>query len=173
MLFSYIYPDQKYRFFSRRTLIIIGPSIILLIIAAVSQELVKGVLNFQGVKKFQYGYLRYYWEFQFNLSLLYAFYRFFRFYQTAQGMLRRHLLYITIANLSINITAGFTNVFLLWFGVFDYIWLGPPLTLIWFSIVLYTIVRYRLMDVTVVFTRLGIFLFVYTLVLGVYLVNNS
>jgi signal transduction histidine kinase len=130
--------------------------------------MVQGVSFESGVKKFIYGNYRLLWEAHFHFSTLYALYRFINLYRNARnGLLKTQILYVIIANITIFFTAGVTNVALLWFGIYDYVWLGPPLTLIWFYIVCYTILKYNLMDIKVAGARVIIFLFVYSFVLGI------
>jgi len=167
LLFSFVYPNPRFKYISTISILVIGPPILLGVMALSSYGLVRNVIEIDGMKTFIYGPLRILWEIQFNASLALAFFRFFRLYTKSTGLQKSQYLYITIANLTINMFSGFTNVFLLWFGIQDYIWLGPPLTLIWFALIFYAIFKYRLMDIEVAITRVGIFVCVYTLVLGI------
>ena len=167
LLFSFIYPNPRFKYISKISIFVIGPPILLGVMALSSYSLVRNVIEVDGMKTFIYGPLRVLWEIQFNASLAFAFFRFFRLYIKSTGLQRSQYLYITIANLTINVFSGFTNVFLLWFGIQGYIWLGPPITLIWFATIFYAIFKYRLMDIEVAITRVGIFVCVYTLVLGI------
>ncbi|MBF0122679.1 MAG: GAF domain-containing protein [Candidatus Omnitrophica bacterium] len=167
LLFSFIYPTYRYDLISWKTLWMILPSFVIAVIGLTTPYLIKDVLILGEDRNFVYGPARLLWELQFNPTLLYAFYRFFRMHAKAKGLSQKQLLYIVVSSMTINVFSGFTNVFLLWFGIYKYIWLGPPLTLIWFSIVFYAIVRYRLMDIRVAVTSAGLFLFVYALVLGI------
>ena len=167
LLFSFVYPNTQFKCFSLKSFFVISPAILLGMAVLPTNSLVRDVVINNGEKIFVYGPSRILWEIQFNLSLVYAFFRFFRLYVKSTGLKRIQFLYITIANLTINIFSGFTNVFLLWFGIQKYIWLGPPLTLIWFSILCYAIFRYQIMDIRLAITRAGIFIFVYSVVLGI------
>lgn len=96
--------------------------------------------------------------------VLYGFYLLARSLKKSSGQKRNKLRYILVAS-AIAWSGGSTN-FPLWFNI-----LIPPIGNIFISIyvviVAYAIIKYRLMDIKVAFTRAGIFLVVYTLVLGI------
>ena len=168
LLFSVIYSESaRYKLFSLKSFYIFLPSFLAIIIFLPTSLLIKDIFIKNDVKGLIYGPLRLLWELQLNGSLILGFYQFWQALKKSQGILRVHLKCITIANLTIYVFSGITDVFLPWFNIFNYIWLGPVLTLIWFSIVTYTIIRYRLMEVTVAITRTGVFIAVYSFVLGI------
>ena len=77
------------------------------------------------------------------------------------------LRYLILGTLIGVILAGLINVIMPWFNRFELLWLAPPLTLTWLGFITYAIIKYRLMDIRVAVTRFGIFIVVYTLVLGI------
>lgn len=80
------------------------------------------------------------------------------------GIARNQIRYVLIATV-IGWGGGATNYFL-WFDIRI-----PPIgnifVSIYVAIVAYAIIKYRLMDINMVVTRIGVFIFVYTLVLGI------
>lgn len=83
------------------------------------------------------------------------------------GIIKARLRYIIIGTAAGVVLSGITNVILPWFNDFRLMWSAPFCSLIWLAGAVYAIVKYRLMDIKVAFTRAGIFLVVYTLVLGI------
>ncbi len=82
----------------------------------------------------------------------------------AQGETKNQLRYILVATI-LGYGGGATNYFL-WFDI-PILPVGNILVSFYVAIVAYAIVKYRLMDIKVVFTRAGIFLIIYSLVLGI------
>ena len=84
--------------------------------------------------------------------------------KSSSGTLRNQLRYVLIGTI-VGWSGGITN-FPLWFNL-NFPPVGNILMSMYFAIVAYAIAKYRLMDIKVAFTRIGIFLTVYTLVLGI------
>ncbi len=80
------------------------------------------------------------------------------------GYRRNQLLYIFFAG-TLGFLGGATTFLLVYDIKFPPI--GGPLVFIYTLIIAYAIIKYRLMDIRVAFTRAGIFLAVYTFVLGI------
>jgi two-component system NtrC family sensor kinase len=100
----------------------------------------------------------------FSFFSYYSLFLIYNGYRASSGNRRAQLRYIFIA-LFIGFAGGSTN-----FAYFYNIPIPPIGNIFVFSYVLilaYAIVKYRLMDITVVFTRAGIFLVVYSLILGI------
>lgn len=95
---------------------------------------------------------------------LYGFYLLIKSLKNISGQEKNKLRYILVAS-TIIWSGGSTN-FPLWFNVPI-----PPVgnisISIYVAIVAYAIIRYRLMDIKIAITRAGIFLIVYTFVLGI------
>jgi len=81
----------------------------------------------------------------------------------AKGIKRNQVLYVFIGSV-LGYIGGATN-FPLWYDIKIYP-VGNILSSVYVSLVAYAILRYRLMDITVAITRTGIFIAVYTFVLG-------
>ncbi|RKY29650.1 MAG: hypothetical protein DRP74_08435, partial [Candidatus Omnitrophota bacterium] len=94
---------------------------------------------------------------------LYPCYLLIRDYRKFTGIKRQQAKYVLIAIL-IGYSSGSTNYFL-WYNISI-----PPygnfIVPLFVGMMAYAIVRYRLMDITITITRTGVFVAVYTLVLG-------
>jgi signal transduction histidine kinase len=86
---------------------------------------------------------------------------------TEGGMLRERYKLILIATAPSLSLGAYFNLILILLGDYRYIWIGPYFTFIFILVIAYAIVKYRLMDIKVAFTRLSIFITVYTIVLGI------
>jgi len=97
------------------------------------------------------------------LYCIYAVYLLLVEYKNSVGLKREQIKYVTVG-IAIGYLGGATNYFL-WFDIplFPF---GNPLIPLSVAFMAYAIVRYRLMDIKVAVTRTGIFIAVYTLVLG-------
>lgn len=95
---------------------------------------------------------------------LYAIYILIKYLLRAQGESKNQLRYLLIATL-LGYGGGASNYFL-WLDI-PILPVGNVLISFYIAIVAYAIVKYRLMDIKVVFTRAGIFLIIYSFVLGV------
>jgi len=96
--------------------------------------------------------------------LFYGQYKLFKVFRGSKGIVRMQLLYFFIGT-SIGFSGGALN-FLPVFGIKIYPYSNFLIT-VYCIIATYAIFRYRLMDINIVLTRAGIFIVVYTLVLGV------
>lgn len=100
----------------------------------------------------------------FGAVVLYAFYLMWQSLRKEEGYFRNQILYVFIGT-AIGYIAGVTN-FLGWYRVAI-----PPFLNIFVSfyvvMVAIAILKHRLMDINIALTRAGIFLFVYSFVLGV------
>jgi len=90
-------------------------------------------------------------------------YLLFKEAKTSIGARRNQLVYVLVGTL-LGYIGGATN-FPLWYDIKIYP-LGNILSSVYVGLVAYAIFRYRLMDINVAITRTGIFVAVYTLVLG-------
>ncbi|MBI2167369.1 MAG: GAF domain-containing protein [Candidatus Omnitrophica bacterium] len=85
-------------------------------------------------------------------------------FRNSTGLLRNQMKYIFVATL-IGWTGGATNYFL-WYDI-PVPPFGNILVSVYVAIAAFVIVRFRLMDVSVVVTRTSIFLLLYTVILGI------
>jgi len=96
--------------------------------------------------------------------VIYSVFIILSYLKQSSGVLRSQLRYVLIGTI-VGWSGGITN-FPLWFNL-NFPPVGNILMSMYFAIVAYAIAKYRLMDIRVAFTRIGIFLTVYTLVLGI------
>jgi len=100
----------------------------------------------------------------FFINIIYAHFLMLRALKRNSGIFRDQILYVLIGT-SIGYSAGAIN-YLTWYRIPI-----PPflnsLVSIYVAFVSYAIIKYRLMNIKIAFTRAGIFLAVYTMVLGI------
>lgn len=110
-----------------------------------------------------------------KLYLLYALYiigyfnwsflKLIKAYKKNTGIIKKQAKYILIGAIASALVGMLTNLILPWFNYFKLNWLGQIATVLWISFTTYSIVRYRFMDIRVVFKKLfvyfGIGLFTY------------
>lgn len=165
--FSFVFPSGQMNIprFSRLAIYI--PNLILFYLFFFTPLIIKEVAFINGEKGFIYGLGHILWDLQFYTIFLWAFWRFIKMYRNYTGIIKARLRYIIIGTATGVVFSGTTNVIMPWFNEFKLMWSAPLCSLIWLVCVVYAIVKYRLMDIRVAFTRAGIFLVVYTIVLGI------
>ena len=167
LLFSFVFPDGRFKISRIQQFFIFMPNVILAVLFFFTPIIVKGVESVNGVKGFIYGQGHLIWDLHFIAIFGWAFWRFIRMYREQAGIIKLRLKYILLGTSTGVILAGATNVVMPWFNRFEFLWLGPPLTLTWLICVSYAIFRYRLIDINLVLTRTGLFVLVYSIVLGI------
>lgn len=168
--FSFIFPSGKMSISRFKQFLIYVPNIILFYLFFFTPIIVKGVTPLGQPKGFIYGSGHILWDLQFDTIFAWAFVRFYMAYKRCTGIVRMRLRYVIFGTLTGVILAGLTNVIMPWFNRFELLWLAPPLTLTWLGCITYAILKYHLMDIKVALTRTGIFVIVYTMVLGIPLI---
>ena len=98
------------------------------------------------------------------LTLSYGLYFIIKSIQNSTGEKKNQLRYLLVANI-LGWSGGATN-FPLWFNI-PFPPVGNILVSMYVVVVAFAIVKYRLMDIKIAVTRAGIFLIVYTFVLGI------
>lgn len=99
-----------------------------------------------------------------SLLSCYYIYTIIKFLNNSIGEKKNQLRYILVGTV-LGWFGGITN-FPLWFNI-PFPPIGNILLSVYIAIVAYAIIRYRLMDIKIAVTRAGIFLIVYTFVLGI------
>ncbi|MCX7927075.1 MAG: hypothetical protein N2606_02945, partial [Candidatus Omnitrophica bacterium] len=99
----------------------------------------------------------------YGFLLVYAFFKLFRQYSKSQGLEKIKNRYLLIGSV-IGWIGGESN-FLLTFGIDIYPYFNLLISL-YTLIFAYAIFKYRLMDIRIALTRVGVFAFIYSLVLG-------
>lgn len=167
LLLSFVFPSEESTISHFRQILIFAPNVILFGLFFFTPIIVKEVAIVNGAKGFIYGPGHIIWDLQFDTMFTWAFIRFIKKYRHYTGLAKTRLRYVIMGTLVGVILAGVTNVIMPWFNRFELLWLGPPLTLTWLICIVYGIVKYRLMDINVALTRVGIFTIVYVFVLGI------
>jgi GAF domain-containing protein len=88
----------------------------------------------------------------------------YRSYRKLSGLKRNQIKYVFLGT-AIGFLGGSTN-YPLWYGI-PILPVGNILVSVYVLLIAYTIVRYRFMDINLVITRAGIFIVVYSVVLGI------
>ncbi len=84
-----------------------------------------------------------------------------------KGILKERYKFILLATLPAFTFGAWFDLVLILMGNYKYIWAGPYFTCSFVIITTYAIAKYRLMDIRLAITNLGLFLFIYSFVLGV------
>jgi signal transduction histidine kinase len=100
----------------------------------------------------------------FFIYITYAIYLVFRAFKKSEGFIHQQLKYVFLG-LMIALIGGSTN-YPLFYNI-RIIPVGNAFVFLYILIYAYAIIKYRLMDIRIAFTRAGIFLVVYTFVLGI------
>ncbi len=96
--------------------------------------------------------------------VIYSHFRLFLIYRSSQGIKKNQILYLFLGVI-LGFSGGITN-FLPVFGIKSYP-LGNFTIPLYCVIVTYAILKYKLLDIKLTITRAGVFVFVYTIVLGI------
>ena len=164
--FSFVFPTDQRTHSRFSYLAVYLPNLLILILLFFTSSLVKKVVYVNDAKGFLYGPLRILWELQFHMIFAFAFYRFARSYMASSSLTKIRLKYVILGTLVGLALASPTNVIMPRFNRFEFLWLGPPLTLTGVAFIVYAITRYRFMDINLAITRTTVFTVVYALALG-------
>jgi len=165
--FSFVFPTGKNPSWKRIS-ILLGCLLLLFILYFFTSEMVKGIEYRNGVKTFIYGNYHFIFDAYFIFLFGSAFWKLYCDVKTLTRQKKEQAKYLLLSTAIGVIFNGSTNLIMP--SVFhncSLIWLGPYITLLMVCIMTYAIIKYRLMDIKIAFTRAGIFLVVYALVLGV------
>lgn len=143
------------------------PSVIILIGVIVPGVMIREIVIREWGKESLLGYAYPYYGLYFTTFMSYGFWRLIRTFINSEGLYRLRIKYIFLGTFISSIVGAYFNLYLILLGQYKYIWVGPFCSFILVTIIAYAILRYRLMDITLAFSRAGVFLIVYTLVLGI------
>jgi|GEM_PF-1587349 len=101
----------------------------------------------------------------FFINVVYAHFLMLRAIKHHSGIFRSQILYVFIGT-AMGFMSGILNYFT-WYRLLSIPPFLNPLVSIYVASVAYAIIKYRLMDIRIAVTRAGIFILVYTLVLGI------
>lgn len=158
LTFPFRFWKEKYRF-----LWFFLPNFIILLMLVFSSVMLKDSFvaeNNRGVFLGS-GYILFF--LQFFVYMSWGYFVLLKKYFKSTGIEKSQLLYVLIGTLPPGFSAMIFNILLPTFGNFRFIWIGPIFLLAMLVSFAYAIVRYRLMDITLII-RKG---FVYTVLLGV------
>ena len=151
--FALVFPTKKIpRILSK--LLIFTPNILLFYIYFFTDFILKDIEVINGVKHFIYGPGHIIFDLHFDAFFLLAFINLaVSHYRESVVSTKNQLRFIIMGTLLGLILAGITNVVLPWFNDFRFIWLGPPLTIIWVFFIAYAIAKHHLLNVKVIATE--------------------
>lgn len=159
LLFTFIFPDEKYNIDSRYKIFISIPFVFIVIACLMPGWVIKDVvIRASAEKQIIFGSI-YFWiylfyiPFYFGLAFLNLIKKYFRF----NGLVKMQSRYIFIGSFFASSLGMITNLVLPTIGIFTLNWLGQILTIIFVGSIIYAILRYRLMDIRIVIKRGAIF----------------
>jgi len=97
-------------------------------------------------------------------ATIYAHVLMFKHYRSLSGLKRNQVKYVVLGT-AVGFLGGSTN-YPLWFGI-PILPIGNIFVSVYVFLLAYSIIRYQLMDIKIAMTRAGIFVCVYTLILGI------
>lgn len=164
-LFSKVFPNKK--LLSNKVFLISSLTIVVLIfIYFAINGMVISVYYNNGIKTYVYGKYHYVFEFHFIWFFASAFINLTKDFFRLEGDFKNQAKYLFTATLSAVIFNGYTNVILP--GLYkdcSLLWLGPAITFIMVSTISFAIVRYRLMDISLVIKRTLVFLCIFLMII--------
>lgn len=179
LYFTYIFPSQKEKYIWWRVILIFGINLAVIVMVVWPGFIIRGVNIRLGQEK-EIIFTGYYWFYVlYTLSFFsFGFFRLFLKYFKTRGIERSQIIYLASGYfLSANF-AFVTNLIMPWIGLFFLNWLGQIFTLIGVASTAYAILRYRLMDIRIIFRKAVVYFlsagFVYGMFyLIVWLYNQS
>jgi signal transduction histidine kinase len=113
-----------------------------------------------------YGIIFYFWSAYMTLFIIYTVFVFVKYYRISQGLKKLQIKYVATGFISTGIFGILVDVILPLLGNKNWMAIDSTAPLLYLSFTAYAIIKYRLMDIKIIITRTGIFIAVYTLVLG-------
>ncbi len=149
--FSLIFPVYQYRLGFLKTLILYSPPLIFLACSP-TELIVKSILQIKPIK-LDYGMMHRFLAFYFIIYLSLGFYFLSKTYRTLKGIYRLQIKYCFIGMLLASIVGLVTNLIIPIFGTSRFSGLGPSTTIIMVGFITYSIIKHRLMDISIVFKK--------------------
>ncbi len=147
LLLSYVYPSGMFVVSPFKRFFIFAPSLLIFCVFFMTPWAIQEIQVINGHKGWSYGPGKYLFDVQFLFLFAWAFKRFFRMYRNLDGDIKNSLRFNIFGTLIALILGGGTNVILIWFNHFEWVWFGPTLCLTWLITVAYAILRYQIMDI--------------------------
>ncbi|OGL67542.1 hypothetical protein A3B21_01085 [Candidatus Uhrbacteria bacterium RIFCSPLOWO2_01_FULL_47_24] len=167
--FSLVFPETPTKIKRVKIFIIFSPNIILFFLYFFTNLMIAHALLEDHNRGFIYGPLHTLFDIHFISVFFLGFRNLFKKYQITHGPVKAQLKYVVFGTLVGLILAGIANVILPWFTIFQFLWLGPPFTLIWVLALSYAIVKHRFMNIRVIATELLIILILLVLLNEIFL----
>jgi two-component system NtrC family sensor kinase len=150
LCFSLIFPQERRHLSSSKLLLIALPSLFIIGLSFTNQ-----IVSSLGseTQMFNYGPFYLFFSIYFITYMFLCFAFLISSYKNAVGLVRLQIKYCL---LGMFLTAGFgvsTNLFLPMAGISKFNWAGPPFSVIMVGFTTYSIVKHRLMDINIVFTK--------------------
>lgn len=167
--FTYIFPKGKRSLL--RTLLILTPQAILIVLIILPTPIIENVVFVPGEEKFiNFGSLYYlyaiYISGYFSLGLINLLRKYFSVkYSTTEKLQIKYVFwgYLLASNFAMS-----TNLIMPWMGNFVFNWLGQILALFMGGFTVFAIIRYRLMNIKLIITRSLIFFILTFLVTSIF-----
>ena len=169
LYFTYIFPSQKEKRIWWRALLIFGINLVIVIMTTWPGLIIQAVNVRLGQEK-EIIFTAYYWfYFLYTLSFFtFGFFRLFIKYSNSKGIERLQIIYLVTGYALAANLAFATNLIMPWLGFFFLNWLGQVSSCIMVAFTTYAILRYRLMDIRVVFRKTIIFSILSAFAYGVF-----
>lgn len=153
--FSLVFPFGRMSKLTIKGILIFFPNIALFILFFFSDFILAGTfIGANNARGFVYGPGHLLFDIQFSLFFIWGFLNLLKKYRPADNIAKTQLKF-TILGTSLGLLiAGPTNVILPWFGVFQFLWLGPVAALIWITFTAYAILKHHLFDIKVIATEI-------------------
>jgi len=140
-------------------ILIAVPLILSFLILFIPNFLIKDVLYLSSGKEIQLGILEYLvYSVYFTSCLCSTVFILYKKYKTSSGLNKLQLLYLTLSLLVASVFGIFFNLILPWLGNYQLIWIGPQFTIIFIAAISYTIVKYKLFDIRILFGRIAYYI---------------
>lgn len=165
--FSSVFPTGKNPSWKRMSMPLSGLFLLFILYFSTS-EMIKGIEYRNGVKTFIYGNCHFAFDIHFILLFGLAFWKLYCDVRTLTLQKKEQAKYLLLSTAIGVIFNGQTNIIMpSIFHNCSLVWVGPHITFVMVCIMTYAILKYRLMDIRIIFSRAGIFLVVYGIVLGI------
>ena len=150
LAFAFLFPREQ-RDVNLTKIIIFGLPALLSLVLSFTDQIVSSL----GVssRMFNYGPLYPFFSIYLIGFMILGFLFLIKTYGEAAGIERLQVKYCLLGMFFTSLPALINNLFLPMAGVSSFNWLGPPFTMIMLGFTAYSIVRHRLMDINIVFTK--------------------
>ena len=150
LMFAFLFPREQKDISLTKTIIFGCPALLFLILSFTDQ-----IVSSLGLssKMFNYGPLYPFFSIYLTGFMILGFLFLIKTYRRTVGIERLQVKYCLLGMFFTSGPALINNLFLPMAGVSSFNWLGPPFTMIMLGFTTYSIVKHRLMDINIVFTK--------------------